>query len=92
MNRLYLKILPIFLFAYSCHSSPITAQEARQTADEHVRLEYGMTDLRYFDVQVRDRGNSWTVIYSPKPETTGGPLSVRIDKKSGRIQQVWGSQ
>jgi hypothetical protein len=70
------------LLMASC-SGGIDAREARQRADEYVRTQFNVTDIRLLKVETTEKPTDWVVTYSAKGEMVGGPLVIGSTKGRG---------
>ena len=68
-------------------TASISEEEAVDIANEHV-VEFLPTladVMDRFDVDATSSNGLWVITYSPPPGSTGGPLSVEVDKVRGSV-------
>ena len=82
----FLLLTATILIAVSCGvERSITAADAQNTADAHSREQLPQVNWDKLTRQTEDRGAVWRIVYMPPPGSTGDPLIVEVNKRTGEI-------
>lgn len=84
MKEVRRAVVVALLLSASC-SQEISANNARQSADEFVAREYGLTDFRLVKVETSETPTKWVVTYSAKGEIIGGRSSLASIKRPAAL-------
>ena len=87
-------VLLAVLTACACQEAnrKISENQAVQIAGTKLEADFPRMDLNRMRRLASESGNAWLVTYSPDKEALGGPTTVVIDKRSGEVIVVLGSQ
>jgi hypothetical protein len=84
-----------FLLLTGCSNpqgNAATAEQAMAVADRYWAENLPQMDVRRLEKKTEDLGDKWRVTYAVPGGSTGGPWSLNVDKKSGKIVGGSGGQ
>lgn len=92
--RELLPIITLFMLV-GCQTDgngTMTANEASDIANALLSEELPQVPLNMLQVQTEDLGGRWRVTYETPGGSTGGPIILDVDKRSGVVAVVAGAQ
>ena len=73
------------LFLVACNGAD--ADQAKRISDNYLSSRPDV-DLTLLKSEVRDRGQMWEVVYSPRANAAGGGPTIIVRKSDGSIEKV----
>ena len=64
---------------------PLNAAEATDASNAFLAAHLPQVPLHRLRIEAREAGDSWVVTYNPPADSTGGPIIIDVNKRTGAI-------